>query len=300
MKVAILYDVDGWAYHAEAKSMSKYLKRYGHQCDLYKYPDFYNKKSQKERDLYDGVFLFPRQAKPLTFPVEKTIVKFSSFGDFSKQGELNSTDFKFIVCTNREILKQAVSGLKDKNDKIIYMPLCVDSDLFFPDSNVRRGAKGKLTVGFAGNSKRNGKGFDIIEEAVKKLGSRVIFKKATYHGKDRLSHDNMPKFYRDLDLLICMSTAEGGPLTAFEAGMCGTPTISGCNKSAINEVTIHNYNAFHINRDVNSLVSEIKRIDQNRELLMTAKINIAATMYLSHSWDAQARSYARLFDTFGV
>lgn len=300
MKVAILYDVDGWAYHAEARSMAKYLKRYGHNCILYKYPDFYQKLSQKERDSFDGVFLFPRQAKPLTFPPQKTIVKFSSFGDFSKQGELNSTDFKFIVCTNREILKRAAKDLGAVSDRIIYMPLCIDSDIFNPGDNVLRGKKEKLTIGFAGNSKRKGKGFDIITEAAEKLKDIVNFKTATYHGNDRLTYDQMPDFYRGLDLLVCMSTAEGGPLTAFEAGMCGTPTISGCPNSAIDEVTIHNYNAFHIDRSVDALVKEVRRIDKNRDLLLTAKVNIASTMYLGHSWDAQARAYDRLFDSFGV
>lgn len=296
MKLAILYDVDGWAYHAEARSMAKYLKRYSIKCDLYRYPHFYQKIKQSERDNYDGVYLYPRQARPMTFPADKTIVKFSSFGDFSKQGGLNSTDFKYIVCTNRAILNQAVQDLGKVSDKMVYMPLCIDSEVFYPKNNLKKGKSGKLIVGFAGNSNRKGKGFDLIVEAAKALGDRITFKTATYHGDDRLTYEEMPDFYRSLDLLVCMSTAEGGPLTSFEAGMCGVPTISGCSKSAINEVTVDGYNSFHIDRNKDSLVSKIVEVDKNREILLTAKYNIAETMYLGHSWDSQARSYARLVE----
>ena len=296
MRVAILYDVNGWAYHAEARSMAKYMKRYGIKCDLHRYPCFYEKLSQAERNKYDKVYLFPRQAKPMTFSPAKTIVKFSSYGDFSKQGDLNSVDFRYIICTNRGILERASKDLGDKNKNIIYMPLCVDHEIFHPKENLKRGVSEKLTIGFAGNSKRKGKGFELIVDASKKLGSKVNFKIATYHGKDRLSYEQMPDFYRSLDILICMSTAEGGPLTAFEAGMCGVPTVSGCLKSAINEVSIHNYNAFHIERTMDALIDQINRLDENRRLLLTAKNNIAETMYFGHSWDSQARAYARLLE----
>jgi len=296
MKLAILYDVDGWAYHAEAKSMAKFLKRYGIKCDLYRYPVFYGNFTQQKRDQYDGVYLYPRQAKPMTFPANKTIVKFSSFGDFSKQGELNSTDFKYIICTNRSILKRAAKGLGNISDRMIYMPLCVDNEIFMPKANIGRGKKGKLVIGFAGNSKRKGKGFDLITEAAEKLKTEVVFKTATYHGTDRLTYEQMPDFYRSLDLLICMSTAEGGPLTSFEAGMCGTPTISGCDLSAINEVTVNNYNSFHIERSVKALVNKVRELDKDRDAILIAKSNIAETMYLNHSWDSQARSYARLVE----
>ncbi len=296
-KIAILYDVDGWAYHAESKSMQKYLKRNNINCDIFPYPFFYSKMNEKDRLSYSGVFLFPRQARPLTFPAEKTIVKFSSFGDFSNQGSLNSFDFRHIICTNKQILKKAIEQIGDKNKNIVYLPLCIDSEHFSPHESYLDEKRGKLTVGFAGNSQRAGKGFELIQQAIQKLGNNVNFITATYHGKDRLTYDNMPNFYRNIDLLLCMSKEEGGPLTAFEAGMCGVPTISGCEKSAINEVTVPDYDSFHIKRDVNSLVLKIKEIDSNRKLLLNAKKNIYKKMYLEHSWEKQIKSYINLLKT---
>ena len=40
MQVAILYDIDGWAYHAEAKGLQKYIQLNNIKADLYKVGTF--------------------------------------------------------------------------------------------------------------------------------------------------------------------------------------------------------------------------------------------------------------------
>ena len=64
------------------------------------------------------------------------------------------------------------------------------------------------------------KRFSLFEEIVKKTGldSKVSHRDFTY--------DTMQDFYDSIDLLICTSLTEGGPLGPFEAIACGVPVIS--------------------------------------------------------------------------
>jgi glycosyltransferase involved in cell wall biosynthesis len=294
MKIAILYDVVGWAYHSEALGLQKFLKknRPKVKVDLFSYPFFYGKLDRKEKNSYDCVLLYPRQAKNVTFRAKKTAVRFSSFGDYSGQAKLNTDNFGYFICMNKQIEHLAKKLLPKKKDKIGHIPVAVDVELFH--NTGRRNAK-KLNVGFCGNNGRKDKGFDLILDSMENLKDKVNFKKALYKRGHRIERDEMYKFYNQLDLIVCMSGKEGGPLPPFEGGACGVPTVSACSKSAINEIIIDNFNGFVIDRDSKSLTSKILEIHNNRELLKICSENIEKTIIENHSWSKIWSDYYNVF-----
>lgn len=292
MKIILLYDVKGWAYYHEAIGMAKEINKTNIVCDIESYPNFYRNYSQKKRNGYDLVFLMPRQAKPLTYPSKKTIVKFSSFGDFSKQKEMNTEDFFRFVCTNKRIHEQAINQLPHLKDRIRFIPLAVDTYNFRPLK--QRDYNKKLVVGFAGNHIRKGKGYDLICESIKKLGNIVEFKTALA-GPDRLNYKQMTNFYNDVDVLICMSTSEGGPLTGFECGACGVPMICGCERSAMADIIINDENGFMIDRTVDALTNKIEFLSKNKDVVKKASKNILITIKKNHSWKEVIPQYIQLF-----
>jgi len=64
------------------------------------------------------------------------------------------------------------------------------------------------------------KRFCIFEEIVKQTGLQYKISNKDY------TYDNIQEFYDSIDLLICTSSTEGGPLGIFEAIACGVPVIS--------------------------------------------------------------------------
>lgn len=291
MKIMILYDVKGWAFYHEAVGMQKYLKRNCINVDIESYPKFYKNYSTNKKNQYHLVFLFARQANSLTYPVEKTITTFSSFGDFSKQKELNSDNFARFVCKNQQIYKQAIKDLSHRIDRIVYLPVAIDTEIFKPNNKI---IHSKLTFAFVGNHKRKGKGYDIIIDSINDIGNKINFNQALA-GSNRLSYLEMVNFYNSIDVLICMSSAEGGPLPSFECGACGVPTICGCQKSAIWEITKNDESCFKIDRTKNALTEKILDLVKHPRLIDVVSKNIRSIIIEQHSWKNVIHKYINMF-----
>jgi glycosyltransferase involved in cell wall biosynthesis len=294
MKVAILYDVLGWAYHSEALGLQKYLLRNkpGVIVDLFSYPYFYEKLERKIKNSYDCVMLYPRQAKNVTFKSERTAVRFSSFGDYSTQAKLNTDNFGHFICMNKQIEAIAKEKLPHRIEKISHIPVAIDAEIF---RNTGKRSSKKLNIGFSGNSARKGKGFGMISQTMESLGGKVNFKKALHKRDERVAREDMYKFYNDLDLIVCMSNLEGGPLPPFEAGACGVPTISSCKKSAIDEFLIDDYNGFIIDRSSEALTRKIIELDKNRDLLEVCSKNVQSTIKENYTWGKVWEDYYNVF-----
>ena len=152
----------------------------------------------------------------------------------------------------------------------------------------------KLVVGFAGNTERKLKGYDIIKEAEKMFGDHAELKVATYLRDGRISYEDMPSFYNSLDLLICISKSEGGPMPCFEAGACGVPTILSCKRSAIWEATKDGYDRFDVERNAKSIADKVIEISKDRNKLDIVSKNIEDTIEKNHSWNSNIDNYAKI------
>lgn len=119
---------------------------------------------------------------------------------------------------------QIVNDLLPFRSDVEYLPQGIDTDWFSPASKKREGSK--LVVGWAGTP-RPEKRFATAVAA----GSVYDFKMAVGGIKiddyDLLiPWEEMPDFYRHLDVLLCASTNEGSCRTVLEAMACGVPVIS--------------------------------------------------------------------------
>lgn len=296
MKVAILYDVDGWAFHHEALGMQKYLRSLGIYADIERYPTFFAKtadfkKRSKATLPYDCVFLYPRQAKGITFPLEKMAVKISSYGKFNYQEE-NGAPFGACLCTSRDIMKESIRELP-KHPFIVFSPPSVDTEVFHPSTENLLRKDGPLRVGFSGNTERPVKRFHIFEEVMQNHKG-FSFKVSSFKKEGRLPHEEMPEFYRSIDVLVCTSTHEGGPLTAYEAGACGTPTVFLSEKTAIAGDSTPGYNSFKATEE--TLGETLEMLAFNRDLLTNAKLAIANTIHANHSWRNNIFSYVGILN----
>lgn len=119
----------------------------------------------------------------------------------------------------------------------------VDLSVFTPredpredDDGGRDGAEGSATeasrrpplrIGWAGNSHFHGgcKGVPLIEQVAQE-NSDWLSLRVQDSSVNRLRHDEMPSFYHNIDVYVCMSIAEGTPNPILEAAACGKPFVS--------------------------------------------------------------------------
>ena len=94
-------------------------------------------------------------------------------------------------------------------------------------SRFRRGGPRPLRTlgwcGIPGNARSFGadlKRFGMFEDLVGLTGLQKLVTHQNY------TYDTMQQFYDAIDLLVCTSSSEGGPLGVFEAIACGVPVIS--------------------------------------------------------------------------
>jgi len=121
----------------------------------------------------------------------------------------------------------------------IQPPLPVERDRFI----IPRGfpSKGKPVVGFSGYTYRNHrKGEDLVKAVLaSKIGKRVEWR-ASGRGWPvktvRYDWADMPAFYQSLDVLVCPSRVEGGPMPVLEALSCGVRVVIPRNVGILDEL----------------------------------------------------------------
>ncbi len=93
---------------------------------------------------------------------------------------------------------------------VFHTPEGIDTALFKPFPS----REGPIVFGFAGKTSDPVKQYSFVVSACERLGTLL-----TADGS--LPHDAMPNFYRDIDVLVCASQAEGSPRPLLEAMACG-------------------------------------------------------------------------------
>ena len=108
----------------------------------------------------------------------------------------------------------------------IVLPLPIDMDKFKPVGNT---GNVKPVIGVSGYVYASGrKGIDLLKKAMEEFGKRANFKAS---GKGWpcptkfYPWTDMQKFYQHLDIFLCTSLIEGGPMTTLEALACGVPVV---------------------------------------------------------------------------
>lgn len=117
----------------------------------------------------------------------------------------------------------------------LVMPDGVDVERFSP-SPPERATDGVPAVGWVGNSAwgEQAQAFDVkgyrrlFEPMIAELAARgcAVTPKVADPQVSRIPFEEMPDFYRQLDVFVCTSSMEGTPNPVLEAMACGVPVVS--------------------------------------------------------------------------
>ena len=169
-----------------------------------------------------------------------------------------------------------------------------------------------LVIGWAGNSlwpraaRRPGRddvGYDpkglrtLVIPAIEGLraeGLNIVSSFADRNVKWR-SHDQMPLYYSELDILVCASEHEGTPNPVLEAMACGVPVLS-TDVGIVAEAFGPEQTRFLIpERSISAIKRLIRQLDDDRSRLRTlSRENLESIR--AWSWQRQVPDWRQLFE----
>ncbi|MFA5313197.1 MAG: glycosyltransferase [Methanomassiliicoccales archaeon] len=222
-RILLVADVHGWIFERHCLEIKKRLPEY--RIDIAYCRDNVELLSKD----YDLVYVL--DPMPIRYPSpEKTIIGLrcewlylshpgGAQGLYEKGIEGRCSSIKDKCCifhvVNRRQLGVFTPIVTDK--PLLLAQHGVDETCYVWDHQYPKHTK--LVVGAVGRSNSDGvKGFDIIKEKCDLLGFE--YRHAGYHGR-RLTKEEMPAFYKDLDIFVSWSVTEGLCNPVLEAGAMG-------------------------------------------------------------------------------
>lgn len=173
--------------------------------------------------------------------------------------------------------------LSPHRDDVSIAPKGFDPDLFF-HAERRDG----LVVGWAGNGKHADKRLSLIREACPDL--RVVGP-----GHVALPYEQMPDWYRSVDVITCASDAEGDPRTLIEGMACGCfPVV--VDVGIVPELVRHGDNGLIVERTPEAFRAALEWCRENLDHVREAGRRNAEQMLQSRAWAQCAPLWGHAFD----
>lgn len=305
MKILLIADVPRWAWDRNADALIKYLPQY----ELSK--GYFRHFRRLDFTKYDHVHSMGWLPARGMAPKLSGAVCSHNFELRNEGGETAFPQFMALTA-NSPFLYEKV---KPYNEHLFYAPNGVHEDLFLPCFKER---DKKFVVGWVGQETSGGltmaecgridiKGYQAVLlpliERMKKYPD-IEFKLCTNNHKNAVSHEEMPKFYKDVDCQICTSLAEGTPNPMFEAASCGKALIS-TNVGAISECITNAGNGFLIDAyksraDLPSVIDQfetlILKLKNDRDLCEEMGKKSRETIEKNWTWKERAKQWIPLFE----
>lgn len=291
-RILLLCDRPGWAFDICARNLVAHLSS-RFTFDIFYVVD----QPEIDQDVYDLVYVFwwgERYHRRFVTDLSKIVKEVSShrweienlYGNHTPHEavERYMHDAEHLVVTSRR-LQELFNSV---HPSVQRYRLGVDTSRFFP-MNLKQGDD--IKVGWAGNESDLSKGLhDILLPA---CGVEYHLLRA---GGDQ-SHDMMPEFYNQLDVICVASAAEGTPLPLIEAMACGCFPISTAVGVAP-ELIKHGVNGLIVERTSQSFRNALDWCKDNLALVRKAGFNNAELIQNEWSGTTSSQQFAEILDNF--
>lgn len=275
-----------WSEYAFSNSLKKYLERLGVCVFIESYDEWY------EDDTADVVVVLRGHKE--YFPVRKNkdciyIMWNLSHPSTITDEEYNSYD---MVCIGSEIYAEKIEGRLRVPIRVL--PMCADTELFFPDSEEKE--EKEYDWVFVGNSryvKRKSVAWSIAHNIPLKIWGanweKVLPESVEYVVAENIPNDDLPKLYRNAKVTVD-DHYEDMALYGFintriiEAAACGLPVISDYSES-LNRMfgdAVLSY------RNENEFVEQTKKILEDYDTVKKKTKELWPVIQEKYSFEARA------------
>ena len=175
---------------------------------------------------------------------------------------------------------------------LLLVPHGVDETIFDKNKHGRID-NSTLRVSVSGRGSQN-KGFGYVNEACQKLGINIM---AAQYGRNKLTKEQMPDFYKGVDIHVCMSKDEGLNNPMLEAGAMGIPVIS-TRSGAAEQIIQNDVNGLLIDRTVDDLVQALTKLKDNHDILISMGNNMYNEIMTNWTWKVKIDGFRKMFNLY--
>jgi len=318
IKILLLVDNRGWAYDTKARALIDNYRGSDFEFEIVGYKDdpeqLTRAFSKNDYYLCFGFQNFNKCERRHGADRKKALASIASHASWDK----GKTQPDNQVLPDRAILNylstfKSVSSVSKRLQKLFkkaglrttYTPNGVPTNQFTP--NISFANPKKLIIGYAGRDRDDKKGNrSFIIPAAKSLRKHVslelamcdfiLERKKGIRGSTYRNYTDMPNFYRNLDIYICMSREEGSCRSVLEAMASGCAIIS-TDCGAIHELISDGDGGLIVDRNLDSLVKGLQTLLNDRDLVTKMKIRNSKAIK-NFDWSVVANQwYAWLEET---
>ena len=249
--ICMVIDSYGWALNTNATNIKKYLNN--NLIYIYTTAELIIEIKNNDLDIkhidlflllnsYDTNVLSTKETLVNLLPNEKIVHMICDYScwinnpdisitDVSRKMLLDTYNHSKITLITCKIIEKYLGDIGIFPKNIIEFNNVIDNELF--KFNIYKDSiyfKHKLVIGWVGNASPycHGwlKGLDIIKKIITKNFDKFEF---VYHNKyegNDIEYNQIPNFYKNIDLYVCFSKYEGVPLTLLEASSSGRAWVS--------------------------------------------------------------------------
>jgi len=303
-RLAVIYDSPNWAFHRIALQIQKHLDK-THDITMHPYTSLWDG-LLADCDYVINLALLGADRVKLAMGGNGPQLVTCVYDHYSWQEPKNRALFSravetsdMILCANENLVR-AVS-VAYPNASLSTCVDGVDSKMFSP--NEHPDCHTKLRVGWAGNSGHdNGiKRLHLLQEAIGNVDNAELVLADSVLSP--VSYEDMPEWYRSIDVLCCTSVSEGTPNPVLEAASSGVSFIStdvgivshlGRSADGCPGVIFQGSTREQI---VCALTREIQNLANNRELV--AERGAVARLAIEHggwAWESRVLQFVDTLD----
>jgi glycosyltransferase involved in cell wall biosynthesis len=287
-KFLFVVDVQGWAYDDAALNWKELLKDKYDIDIIYLSNYVYKEEPIFNYKFYSGILFFYHRAIlsklviHTKIPKDKLIIcinneKWKENGSKFEYEKYLSKSKILVVCN--ETIRKEFEGI---HNNILRVSQAIDPEVFKIQRKnfVSNRINDEIIVGWSGKSKNPIKNVDLIKEACIDANVKLTI-------AENLARDDLNKWYNTLDMVICNSYSEGGPLLILEAGACGLPIIT-TSVGLVPEIIKNGENGIIIPlNNKEALINAIKMLSNDIKLRETIGKNL--NLEITKNWTYKAR-----------
>lgn len=298
-KILLVADEPGWIFARHCKEIKKRIAKY--------HIDVAYRKSgiQKLSRDYDLVYVL--DPIPINYPPQhKTIMGLRCEFLYQEHPEgprgLYKNGFPGKCVSIKD--KCCIFHVVNRNQYKVFEPIVTDKPLFIAQHGVDEEIFDRkkydfyinqspiLKISCSGRSSTN-KGFHLIQKACSQTKDIVL---SAQYGPKKKSKREMPLFYSQADVHVCMSRTEGLNNPIMEAGAMGLPVIS-TRSGAAEEIIVDGENGLLIDRSPDALKEALDKM-RDPEVRHDMGQKMYETIMEKWTWKVKIKEYRKMFDFY--